>query len=191
MDASFDHDSPLRELVPGRFTRVSVQTPAGEIEARLSEQGNWELRVRRDQEMSWRLACAGDLDCGIVTAQPAAPAQEEVITLGALTVDPAGRRATVEGSELRLARKEFALLLVLAAQPDRVFSKEELLATVWGHAGPTQTRTLDTHTSRLRSKLRKAGAPGLIVNARAVGYRLRDRPDLAALPALGPASKAA
>ncbi len=34
MDASFDHDSPLRELVPGRFTRVSVQTPAGEIEAR-------------------------------------------------------------------------------------------------------------------------------------------------------------
>jgi hypothetical protein len=69
MDASFDHASPLREIVPGRFTRVSVQTPAGEIEARLSERGNWELRVRRDQEMKWRLACTGDLDCGIVTAQ--------------------------------------------------------------------------------------------------------------------------
>jgi hypothetical protein len=48
MDASFDHDSPLRELVPGRFTRVSVQTPAGEIEARLSERGYWQLRVRHD-----------------------------------------------------------------------------------------------------------------------------------------------
>jgi len=61
MDASFDHHSPLREIVPGRFTRVSVQTPAGEIEARLSERGNWELRVRRDQETTWRLACTGDL----------------------------------------------------------------------------------------------------------------------------------
>jgi len=79
MDASFDHNSPLREIVPGRFTRVSVQTPAGEIEARLSERGNWELRVRRDQETNWRLACTGDLDCGIVTAQPVAAVQEEVI----------------------------------------------------------------------------------------------------------------
>lgn len=191
MDASFDHDSPLRELVPGRFTRVSVQTPAGEIEARLSERGNWELRVRRDQEVNWRLACTGDLDCGIVTTQPVAAAQEEVINLGALMVDPAGRRATVKGSEVRLARKEFALLLILAAQPDRVFSKEELLATVWGHTGLTHTRTLDSHASRLRNRLRGAGAPGLVVNTRGVGYRLRDRPDLAALPALGPASKVA
>jgi DNA-binding response OmpR family regulator len=74
----------------------------------------------------------GDLDCGIVTAQPVAAAQEEVIALGALLVDPAGRRVTVKGTEVSLARKEFALLLALAAQPDRVFSKEELLATVWG-----------------------------------------------------------
>lgn len=191
MDASFDHDSPLREIVPGRFTRVSVQTPAGEIEARLSERGNWELRVRRDQEKTWRLACTGDLDCGIVTAQPVAAVQEEVINLGALMVDPAARRVTVKGEELRLARKEFGLLLVLAAQPDRVFSKEELLATVWGHTGLAQSRTLDGHASRLRRKLRKAGAPGLIVNTRGIGYRLRDRPDLAALPALGPASQVA
>ena len=191
MDASIDHNSPLRELVPGRFTRVSVQSPTGEIEARLSERGNWELRVRRDQEVNWRLACTGDLDCGIVTRQPVAAAQEEVINLGALMVDPAGRRATVKGGEVRLARKEFALLLILAAQPDRVFSKEELLATVWGHTGLTHTRTLDSHASRLRRRLSTAGAPGLVVNTRGVGYRLRDRPDLAALPALGPASKVA
>lgn len=191
MDASFDHHSPLREIVPGRFTRVSVQTPAGEIEARLSERGNWELRVRRDQETNWRLACTGDLDCGIVTAQPVAAMQEESITLGALMVDPAGRRVTVGGQEVTLARKEFALLLVLAAQPDRVFSKEELLATVWGHTGLTHTRTLDSHASRLRRRLHAGGAPGLIVNTRGIGYRLRDRPDLAALPPLGPASQVA
>jgi len=191
MDASLDHHSPLRSIVPGRFTRVSVQTPAGEIEARLSERGNWELRVRRDQETNWRLACTGDLDCGIVTAQPVAAMQEESITLGALMVDPAGRRVTVGGHEVTLARKEFALLLVLAAQPDRVFSKEELLATVWGHTGLTHTRTLDSHASRLRRRLHAGGAPGLIVNTRGIGYRLRDRPDLAALPPLGPASQVA
>jgi hypothetical protein len=86
MDASFDHHSPVREAVPGRFTRVSVQTPAGEIEARLSEKGNWELRVRRDQETTWRLACTGDIDCGIVTAQPVAAAQ--VKGSGVDLVDP-------------------------------------------------------------------------------------------------------
>lgn len=159
MDALFDHDSPLREIVPGRFTRVSVQTPAGEMEARLSERGNWELRVRRDQETTWRLACTGDLDCGIVTAQPVAAVQEETINLGALMVDPAGQRATVKGKELHLTRKEFALLLVLAAQPDRVFSKEELLATVWGHTGTTHTRTLDSHASRLREQAAESRRP--------------------------------
>lgn len=94
MDASFDHHSPVREVVPGPFTRVSVQNPAGEIEARLSEKGNWELRVRRDQETTWRLACTGDLNCGTVNAQPVAAAQEEVINLGPLKVNPAARRIT-------------------------------------------------------------------------------------------------
>jgi DNA-binding response OmpR family regulator len=190
MDASFDHDSPLRELVPGRFTRVSVQTPAGEIEARLSEHGNWELRVRHDQETHWRLACTGDLDCGAVTAQPAAVA-EEVINRGSLTVDPAARRATVNKTDVRLSRKEFALLLTLAAQPDRVFSKEELLATVWGYTGLVKSRTLDSHASRLRNKLARAGAVGLIVNCWAVGYRLWDRTDLTTFPPLSPVGEAA
>jgi DNA-binding response OmpR family regulator len=190
MDASFDHDSPLKPVSPGRFTRVSVQTPAGEIEARLSEHGNWELRVRHDQETHWRLACTGDLDCGAVTAQPAAVA-EEVITRGSLTVDPAGRRATVGGTAVCLSRKEFALLLALAAQPDRVFSKEELMATIWGYTGLARTRTLDSHASRVRSKLRRAGARGLIVNCRGVGYRLWDRTDLTTFPPLSPVGEAA
>ncbi|HVQ59480.1 MAG TPA: winged helix-turn-helix domain-containing protein [Solirubrobacterales bacterium] len=191
MDASVDRSSPLREVVPGRFTRVSVRTPAGEIEAKLSEYGNWELRVRRDQEMTWRLACMGDLDSGVVTAQPVTAAQEGIINLGNLTVDPAGHRVTVGGSEVRLSRKEFALLLVLAAQPDRVFSKEELLATVWGHAGSDRGRTLDSHASKLRNKLANAGARGLVVNSHALGYRLRDRPDLAGPSEFGPVTRAA
>jgi DNA-binding response OmpR family regulator len=188
MDASIDHGGPLRATAPGRITRVSVQTPAGEIEARLSEKGNWELRVRRDQETSWRLACSGDLDCGMVTTQPVA---EEILTRGALTVDPESRRTTVGEATVALARKEFALLLVLAAQPDRVFTKEELLATIWGHTGVARSRTLDSHASRLRRKLKKAGAEGMVVNAWGIGYRLWDRTDLTSFPPLTPVGKAA
>lgn len=190
MDASIDRGSPLKPVSPGRFTRVSVQTPAGEIEARLSEHGNWELRVRRDQEASWRLACSGDLDCGAVTAQPDAHGDEPIVR-GVLSIDPAARKVTVSGAELPLARKEFALLLVLAVQPDRVFSKEELLATIWGYAGLSKSRTLESHAHKLRGKLARAGAEGLIVNCWAVGYRLWDRTDLTTFPPLRPAGEAA
>ena len=113
---------------------------------------------------------AGDLDCGMVTTQPVAVAHEEIINLGALTVDPAGRRATVKGSEVNLARKEFALL-ILAAQPDRVFSKEELLATVWGHTGPEQNQ--DSRQPR------EQAAGGRLARARRQHARGR-------LPAQGP-----
>ncbi|MGN6258311.1 MAG: winged helix-turn-helix domain-containing protein [Solirubrobacterales bacterium] len=178
MDPSFDHHSPPHKIAHGRFTRVSVQSPAGEIDARLSEQGIWELRVRRDNQAAWRVACSGDIDCGIATAHPAASAQEqEVITHGPLTVDPAGRRVTVDGTEVRLCRKEFALLLVLAAQPNRTFAREELMARVWRRSDQTRTRTLDAHAGRLRRKLANAGAPGFVVNIWGVGYRFRERPE--------------
>jgi hypothetical protein len=95
-----------------------VQTPAGEIEARLSERGNWELRVRRDQEMSWRLACTGDLDCGIVTTQPVAAAQEEVIALGAALVGGLGGRVAADAVAATDGGLEVALVEVVA--PDRL-----------------------------------------------------------------------
>jgi len=186
MDASIDHHSPFKSASLGRFTRVSVQTRAGEIEARLSEAGNWELRVRNDEDTDWRLACTGDLDCGAVTARPVVSAAEETMRRGQLTVEPSARRVTVDGAEVALARKEFSLLLALAARPDRVFTKEELLATVWGHNVLSTTRTLDSHASRLRNKLRRAGAKDLIVNCRCVGYRLWDRADLTISPPPSP-----
>ncbi len=97
----------------------------------------------------------------------------------------------VGGVPVNLAHKEFALLAVLAARPDRVFTKEELLSAVWDHAGTTKSRTLDSHASRLRRKLAAAGAEGLVVNCWGVGYRLWDRGDLEALPSLGPLPSAA
>jgi DNA-binding response OmpR family regulator len=191
MDASIDHDSPFILNNPGRFTRVSVQTAAGEIEARLSEQGNWELRVRRDEEMSWRLACTGDLDCGAVTHQPVLSVAEETIMRGPLTIEPSSRRASVGKVDVELSRKEFALLLILASHPDRVYTKAELLKAVWGHDGSARTRTLDCHASRLRRKLRAAGAEPLVINVWGVGYRLWDGIGPSISPALGAISATA
>jgi DNA-binding response OmpR family regulator len=79
---------------------------------------------------------------------------DEPVRVGELLVDPARRKVTVGEREVRLARKEFTLLRVLASDPTRVFSKEELLRDVWGLRGPAaRTRTVDSHASRLRSKL--------------------------------------
>ncbi|MGE4122083.1 MAG: winged helix-turn-helix domain-containing protein [Solirubrobacterales bacterium] len=181
MDASIDRGAPLRVVGPGRFTKVSIQTAAGEIEARLSEGGNWELHLRKEEEENWRIACRGDLEGGAINAETE---KRHALVRGPLVVEPEIRIATVHGVRLELSRKEFQLLAVLAAKPDRVYTKEELLATIWGHDGTAKTRTLESHASRLRRKLKAAGADGMVVNSWGVGYRLWDRPDTVALPPL-------
>jgi len=179
MSASTDHPAPLPALAcPGRFTRVTIETKAGEIEARLSQYGNWELRVRRHEDETWRLACSGDLDCGAVTKTPVIQTAEETLTRGPLVVDPISRQAQVGGVDVLLAKKEFSLLLVLASQPTRVFTKTELLEAVWDFKSAQKGRTLDSHASRLRRKLDAAGAKGMVVNCWGIGYRLWDRPEL-------------
>ena len=74
---------------------------------------------------------------------------------------------------MRLSKKEFALLRALAEEPTRVFTREELLRGVWGYPSLGATRTLDSHASRLRSKL-SAGGARFVVNVWGVGYRLID-----------------
>ncbi len=188
MDASIDRGAPLALNAPGRFTRVAIQSPVGEIEARLSEAGNWELRLRREEESTWRVACRGDLDSGAFTAEPV---QRDALVRGPLVVEPESMRAMVGQVTLKLAKKEFALLVVLAASPDRVFTKEELLSAVWDYTGNAKSRTLDSHASRLRRKLRAAGAGDMVINCWGVGYRLWDRGDLVRFPPLRPVEAAA
>jgi DNA-binding response OmpR family regulator len=93
--------------------------------------------------------------------------------VGEIVVDPARRKAWVGQREVQLSNKEFSLLRVLASDPHRVFSKQELLADVWGYRTPARTRTLDSHASRLRRKLDPEGG-GYVVNCWGVGYRLVD-----------------
>ena len=95
------------------------------------------------------------------------------LRVGELEVDPPSRNVTLRGRRVELSQKEFALLRTLAAEPTRVFTKEELLRTVWGFRSMGSTRTLDSHACRLRRKL---GADGdrFVVNVWGVGYRLID-----------------
>ncbi|HVO53222.1 MAG TPA: response regulator transcription factor [Solirubrobacterales bacterium] len=91
--------------------------------------------------------------------------------VGEIVIDPVRRRVTVGERVVPLARKEFALLRVLAADPTRVFAKEELLRQVWGIDDATKTRTLDSHASRLRRKLDPEHGR-YIDNCWGIGYRL-------------------
>ncbi len=104
------------------------------------------------------------------------PPRVERIDLGLLTIDRAARRVCVGGREVRLSAKEFALLLKLASDPERVYTREQLLRDVWGFRTYVATRTLESHASRLRRKLDAAGLAGWVVNVWGVGYKLRDLP---------------
>ncbi len=93
------------------------------------------------------------------------------LRVGALQLDPASREVRVNGEHVPLAAKEFSLLKALAADPTRVYTKDELLRTIWGYGAASGTRTLDSHACRLRQKLGDAGAR-CVVNVWGVGYRL-------------------
>jgi len=98
--------------------------------------------------------------------------------VGGLVVDATGRCAHLHGQRIALSQKEFALLKMLAAEPYKVFTKSELLRTIWGHELLSTTRTLDSHACRLRNKLDALARSGedWIVNVWGVGYRLFDAP---------------
>jgi len=104
------------------------------------------------------------------------PPRLELIDLGPLTIDRAARRVLAGGQEVELSAKEFALLVKLAGDPDRVFTREQLLRDVWGFRTYVPTRTLESHASRVRRKLQAAGLAGWVVNVWGVGYKLRHAP---------------
>jgi DNA-binding response OmpR family regulator len=99
-------------------------------------------------------------------------ASAEVLLAGDIAVDRGTRRVVVRETLVTLSAKEFDLLARLAAEPNRVFTKEELLREVWGFRALGRTRTLESHASRLRRKLRIAAEDRFIVNVWGVGYRL-------------------
>ncbi|MFF4412762.1 response regulator transcription factor [Streptosporangium sp. NPDC001559] len=94
---------------------------------------------------------------------------DSVREFGVLKLDLRLRQVLVNGREVVLPRKEFELLALLASEPGRAFTREQIMTKVWGHDGAGDTRTLGVHMVGLRKKL---GVPGLIETVRGVGFRL-------------------
>jgi len=97
------------------------------------------------------------------------------LRVGELDIDPQARTARLRGEALALSQKEFALLRMLAGEPARVFTKDELLRQIWGFRHLGTSRTLDSHACRLRHKLGVHG-DRFVVNVWGIGYRLVDAP---------------
>ena len=102
-------------------------------------------------------------------------AQEPVIAIGPLSIDPERRRVLLEGAEVRLTPIEYKLLIALARFPGRVQTHSQLLTRVWGPGYANQHHYLRVYMAQLRHKLeRDPSRPELLLTEAGVGYRLRD-----------------
>ncbi len=97
-----------------------------------------------------------------------------VLRAGPIVIDVRSREVRVFDRLVELSDKEYQLLVALAGEPTRVFTREELLRSVWGLETFGRTRTLDSHAARLRRKLCGEARHKLVVNVWGVGYRLCD-----------------
>ena len=98
---------------------------------------------------------------------------DQVLDLGALVINRSTRGVTLNGTALDLRPREFDLLAHLAANPGRVYTRDQLLQDVWGFEYSGDTRTVDVHVRWLRLKIEENPAkPTLLGTVRGVGYRI-------------------
>ena len=98
---------------------------------------------------------------------------EDAVKVGDLVINPANYEVSVSGRRVDLRFKEYELLLLMASNPGRVYSREALLKQVWGYEYLGGTRTVDVHVRRLRSKIEDADR-SYIETIWNVGYRIRE-----------------
>ena len=97
--------------------------------------------------------------------------EDETFTLGRLSLNGASHRVTAGEQEVTLGPTEFKLLRFFMSQPDRVFSRSQVLDRVWGGNVYVEERTVDVHIRRLRKALEPAGCDGYVQTVRGTGYR--------------------
>lgn len=96
----------------------------------------------------------------------------EVLTIGDVTIDVPGHEVTRDGQSIALTPLEFDLLVALARKPRQVFTREVLLEQVWGYRHAADTRLVNVHVQRLRSKVeRDPERPEVVLTVRGVGYK--------------------
>lgn len=100
--------------------------------------------------------------------------ETKTIVKGEMKIDCESRRVIIKGKEINLTAKEFDLLELLASNPDKVYSRENLLNIVWGYEYPGDARTVDVHIRRLREKVEtNPSDPKYVYTKWGVGYYFR------------------
>lgn len=100
-----------------------------------------------------------------------APVKSSMLTIGDLKLDCDSRSLFIDGREIYLTAKEFDLIELLAFNPNKVYSRDTLLNTVWGYDYPGDARTVDVHVRRLREKIEKNPSEPKYVHTKwGVGY---------------------
>ena len=95
-----------------------------------------------------------------------------LLTISDLTIDVNAHEVTRAGKAIALTRLEFDLLVALAREPGRVFSRDALLSEVWGYRHSTDTRLVNVHVQRLRAKIEHdPERPEIVLTVRGVGYK--------------------
>jgi two-component system response regulator MtrA len=95
-----------------------------------------------------------------------------LLTIGDLAIDVQAHQVLRAGKQIALTRLEFDLLVALAKEPGRVFTRDALLSEVWGYRHSTDTRLVNVHVQRLRSKIEHdAEHPEIVITVRGVGYK--------------------
>lgn len=183
LDLGLDDGSGLALLdrvrsADGMTSRIDPELPVIVISGRGSEADRVRSFARGADDHVQKPLAYGELLGRIraVLRRSAARPQRGVVRHAGLTLDPVTRAVRLEGTPVHLSTMEFSLLQRLADQPERVYSKSELLRDVWGYLSPGKTRTVDAHACRLRRKLDAVSERSWIVNVRGIGYRLTDPP---------------
>jgi len=101
----------------------------------------------------------------------------EALSYGPLTIDPARHEVSVDGKAVKVGLAEFKLLSFLIGHPELVFTRSQLLDSVWGDHVFIEERTVDVHVLRLRKALAPAGVQHLVQTVRGIGYRLSEKPE--------------
>jgi two-component system response regulator MtrA len=114
----------------------------------------------------------GELTARIKARLRPLTSSEAIVNLGPLTLDLEGHQVLRDGEQISLTPLEFNLLLTLAQKPKQVFTREVLLEKVWGYQYKADTRLVNVHVQRLRSKIEEdPDNPKIIKTVRGIGYR--------------------
>jgi two-component system, OmpR family, response regulator RegX3 len=155
---------------------VSDRTPVLFASARGAEQDivraldagadDYLVKPLRHEELLARLRALG---------RRAGAGAENILSCGSVTLDTVNRVATLDGARAELTDREFDLAVYLFSHLGRLISRTELLQHVWRTSAPLETRTVDTHVSRLRQKLKLTRGSGYALETvYSHGYRLRN-----------------